>query len=32
MVASQFDDLHTDDQLAPWVEIGTGYVRSLQPK
>jgi hypothetical protein len=26
------DDLHTDDQLAPWVEIGTGYARSLPPK
>jgi TfoX N-terminal domain len=25
-------DLHTDDQLAPWVEIGTGYARSLPPK
>jgi hypothetical protein len=23
------DDLHTDDQLAPKVEIGTGYARSL---
>jgi hypothetical protein len=21
------DDLHTDDQLALWVEIGTGYAR-----
>jgi hypothetical protein len=26
------DDLRTDDQLAPWVEIGTGYTRSLPPK
>jgi TfoX/Sxy family transcriptional regulator of competence genes len=26
------DDLSTDDQLAPWVEIGTGYARSLPPK
>jgi hypothetical protein len=26
------DDLCTDDQLAPWVEIGTGYARSLPPK
>jgi hypothetical protein len=26
------DDLRTDDQLAPWVEIGTGYARSLLPK
>jgi TfoX/Sxy family transcriptional regulator of competence genes len=26
------DDLRTDDQLAPWVEIGTGYARSLPPK
>jgi hypothetical protein len=25
-------DLRTDDQLAPWVEIGAGYARSLQPK
>jgi hypothetical protein len=25
-------DLCTDDQLAPWVEIGTGYARSLPPK
>src|SRR6266545_4258816 len=25
-------DLRTDDQLAPWVEIGTGYARSLPPK
>jgi len=21
------DDLRTDDQLAPWIEIGTGYAR-----
>ena len=26
------DDLRTDDQLAPWVEIGTAYARSLPPK
>jgi len=26
------DDLRTDDQLAPWVKIGTGYARSLPPK
>ena len=26
------DDLRTHDQLAPWVEIGTGYARSLPPK
>jgi TfoX N-terminal domain len=26
------DDLRTDDQLAPWVEIGTRYARSLPPK
>jgi hypothetical protein len=26
------DDLRTADQLAPWVEIGTGYARSLPPK
>ncbi len=26
------DDLLTDDQLAPWIEIGTGYARSLPPK
>jgi hypothetical protein len=26
------DDLGTDDQLARWVEIGTGYARSLPPK
>jgi len=26
------NDLRTDDQLAPWVEIGTGYARSLPPK
>jgi hypothetical protein len=25
------DDLSTDD-LAHWIEIGTGYVRSLPPK
>ena len=25
-------DLRTDDQLAPWVEIGTGYARSVPPK
>ena len=26
------DDLRTDDPLAPWVEIGTGYARSLPLK
>jgi TfoX/Sxy family transcriptional regulator of competence genes len=26
------DYLGTDDQLAPWVEMGTGYARSLPPK
>jgi TfoX/Sxy family transcriptional regulator of competence genes len=26
------DDLRTDDQLASWVEIATGYARSLPPK
>jgi TfoX/Sxy family transcriptional regulator of competence genes len=26
------DDLRTDDQLVSWVEIGTGYARSLLPK
>jgi hypothetical protein len=26
------DDLRTDDQLAPWVEIGTGYARWLPTK
>lgn len=25
-------DLGTDDQLARWVQIGTGYARSLPPK
>ena len=25
-------DLRTDDQLAPWVERGTGYARLLPPK
>jgi TfoX/Sxy family transcriptional regulator of competence genes len=25
-------DLRADDQLAPQVEIGTGYIRSLPPK
>ena len=25
-------DLRTDDQLAPWVETGTEYARSLPPK
>jgi len=25
-------DLHSDEQLAPWVEIGTGSARSLPPK
>jgi hypothetical protein len=26
------DDLRSDDQLAHWIEIGTGYARSLPPK
>jgi TfoX/Sxy family transcriptional regulator of competence genes len=26
------DDLHTDDQLTPWVERGIAYARSLPPK
>jgi TfoX N-terminal domain len=26
------DDLRTDEQLAPWVEMGTRYARSLPPK
>jgi hypothetical protein len=26
------DDLRTDGQLTAWVEIGTGYARSLPPK
>jgi hypothetical protein len=26
------DDLRTNDQLAPWVQIGTSYARSLPPK
>jgi hypothetical protein len=26
------DDLRTDGLLAAWVEIGTGYARSLSPK
>jgi TfoX/Sxy family transcriptional regulator of competence genes len=26
------DDLRTDDQLASWVEMSTGYARSLPPK
>jgi hypothetical protein len=26
------DDLRTDGQLTSWVEIGTGYARSLPPK
>jgi TfoX N-terminal domain len=25
-------DLRTDEQLAPWVELGTAYARSLPPK
>lgn len=25
-------DLRTDEQLAPWVDRGTGYARSLPPK
>ena len=32
MVAVSSDQLRTDDQLAPWVEIGTGYARSLSSK
>ncbi len=26
------EDLRSDDQLAPWVEMGTRYARSLAPK
>jgi hypothetical protein len=26
------DDLRTDDDLAAWVDRGTGYARSLPPK
>ena len=26
------EDLRTDEQLAPWVDLGTGYARSLPPK
>ncbi len=26
------DDVRTDDQLAPWVEMGIGYARSLPPQ
>jgi TfoX/Sxy family transcriptional regulator of competence genes len=26
------DDLRSDDQLAPWVERGTGYAQTLPPK
>ena len=26
------DDLRTDEQLAPWVELATGYARSLPPR
>lgn len=26
------DDLTTDDDLSPWVEIGIGHARSLPPK
>jgi hypothetical protein len=26
------DDLATDDELSPWVEIGIGHARSLPPK
>jgi len=26
------DDLATDDDLSPWVELGIGYARSLPPK
>ncbi len=32
MVRVYSDDLRTDDQLALWVKIGTGYARSLPPK
>jgi hypothetical protein len=27
-----FDDLRTDDDLAAWVDRGTGYAQSLPPK
>jgi hypothetical protein len=26
------DDLKTDDDLSPWVELGIEYARSLPPK
>jgi hypothetical protein len=26
------EDLRSDDQLAPWVDRGTGYAQSLPPK
>jgi hypothetical protein len=26
------EDLRTDEQLTPWVELGIGYARSLPPK
>ncbi len=26
------DDLRSDDEIGPWVEIGVGYARSLPPK
>jgi TfoX N-terminal domain len=26
------DDLATDDDLSPWVDLGTDHARSLQPK
>ncbi|HEY2549123.1 MAG TPA: TfoX/Sxy family protein [Streptosporangiaceae bacterium] len=26
------DDLRTEEQLASWVDIGTGYARTLPPK
>jgi hypothetical protein len=29
---SSSGNLRTDDQLASWVDIGTGYARSLPPK
>jgi hypothetical protein len=32
MAARHADNLRTDDQLASWGQIGTGYARSLPPK
>jgi TfoX/Sxy family transcriptional regulator of competence genes len=26
------DDLRSDDQLAPWVDMGAGYAQALPPK